>query len=86
MKTIIRSSLLLLALSASSVWAQDQVEYQAKLDKLQSLISQLQTELEQAKSSRDILQVDLKKSETDINALLLKIEKINTELAAQKKS
>ncbi|AFU99999.1 hypothetical protein M5M_14315 [Simiduia agarivorans SA1 = DSM 21679] len=76
----------LLTLFALPTLAQDQTEYQAKLEALQATIQKLQNELNDAKSQRDSLDVELKRNESEISKLMQDIERINKQLAAEKKS
>lgn len=76
----------LLTLFALPTLAQDQTEYQAKLEALQATIQKLQNELNDAKSQRDSLDVELKRNESEISKLMQDIERINQQLAAEKKS
>lgn len=76
----------LLTLFALPTLAQDQTEYQAKLEALQATIQKLQNELNDAKSQRDSLDVELKRNESEISKLMQDIERINKQLATEKKS
>lgn len=76
---------LLFVFAAGLAQAQDQADYQAKLEALQANIKKLTSELSEAKSARDDLNVELKRNESDIARLMQEIERINAELAAQKK-
>ena len=76
------AALLILALSFSA--NSEDLDQQRKLEKLKSMIQQLQSELKKVKGSRSELQQDLEKSETEIGELLKNIEKIKTDLNQHK--
>lgn len=75
---------LCLALSGTvQAQADDQAEYEARMEELQSTIQQLQRELKKTQGSRDDLKEELESSESDIGELLKKIEQIESDLKEQ---
>ncbi len=60
--------------------ANDQAEYEARMEELQRTIQQLQQELKKTQGSRDELKEQLESSESDIGELLKKIERIESDL------
>lgn len=73
---------LYLALSGTA-HANDQAEYEARMQALQETIEQLQQELKKTQGSRDELKEQLEASESDIGELLKKIERIESDLEQQ---
>lgn len=73
---------LYLALSGTA-HANDQAEYEARMQELQKTIEQLQRELKKTQGSRDELKEQLESSESDIGELLKKIERIESDLDQQ---
>ncbi len=65
--------------------ADDQAEYEARMEELQRTIEQLQKELKKTQGSRDDLENQLEESESDIGELLKKIERIESDLKEQDK-
>lgn len=63
--------------------ADEQAEYEERLETLQRNIQQLQQELDRAQGSRDELREQLEKSESDIGELLQDIDRIERELKEQ---
>ena len=63
--------------------ANDQADYEARMQELQKTIEQLQQELKKTQGSRDELKEQLESSESDIGELLKKIERIESDLEQQ---
>lgn len=75
--------LLLGGASLSAGAADDEADYQRKLEALQKTIEKLKSELNQVKTERGKLQQDLEKSETEINSLENKVKTLNQKIKNQ---
>ncbi|MGD8175874.1 murein hydrolase activator EnvC family protein [Marinimicrobium sp. ARAG 43.8] len=66
-----------------AVSADEQAEYEARMQQLQRNIEQLQTELKKTQGSRDKLKDQLEESESDIGELLKRIQNLESEMKQQ---
>lgn len=76
-------SLVLLSLGSVPAMADEQAEYEARIQQLQRNIQKLQQELQKAQGSRDELREQLENSESEIGKLLREIDRIERDLKEQ---